>query len=66
MNERAFYLSEQEGDGSEGKRPAVLIAEIRLITLGPAEHLIIYAGDVEHQTNHQRQTCVTDKHQSDK
>lgn len=60
------HLSEQEGDGSERKRPAVLIAEIRLITLGPVEHLVIYAGDVENQTHHQRQTCVMDKHQPDR
>lgn len=57
------YLCEEEGDGSKREGPAILIAEICFITLGPVQHLIINAGDVENQTHHQRQTCVTETHQ---
>lgn len=50
------YLSEQEGYGSEGKGPAILVAEVGLIRLGSVQHLIIDVGDVQHQTNDQRET----------
>lgn len=52
-------LSQQKGDGSEGKGPAVLVGEKSLAALHPVQHLIIYAGDVEHQAHHQGQTCQT-------
>lgn len=50
------YLSEQEGYGSEGKGPAILVAEVGLIGLGSVQHFIIDVGDVQHQTNDQRKT----------
>ena len=50
------HLSEQEGDGSEGKGPAVLVGKIGLAALSPVQHLIIYTGDVQHQAHHQSQT----------
>lgn len=55
------YLSEQKGDGSKGKRPAILVAEVGLITFGPVQHFIVNVGDVQHKTNNQRQTCVEAK-----
>lgn len=51
------YLSQKERDGREGKRPAVLVVEIGLCVLGPVEHLVVDAGDVEHQAHHQREAC---------
>lgn len=50
------YLSEQEGDGSKGKGPAVLVAEVGLISSGSVQHFVINVGDVQHQTDHQRET----------
>lgn len=50
------YLSEQEGDGSECEWPAILVAEVSLISFGPVQHFIINVGDVQDQTNNQRQT----------
>lgn len=47
-----LYLSEQEGEGSEGKRPAILVGEVDLTALCSVQHLIIYAGDVQYQTHH--------------
>lgn len=44
--QKAVYLSEQEGDGSKRKGPAILITEIHLTTLSPVQHLIIDTGDV--------------------
>lgn len=54
---RWSYLSEQEGDGSEGKRPAVLVAEVGLIGFGSVQHFVVNVGDVQHQSHHQRETC---------
>lgn len=51
------YLSEQEGDGSEGKRPAVLVAEVGLVGFGSVQHFVVNVGDVQHQSHHQRETC---------
>lgn len=56
------YLSEQEGNGSKGKRPAVVVAEIRLVGFGSVQHFVIDVGDVENQSDHQRETCETDGH----
>lgn len=54
---RWSYLSEQEGDGSEGKRPAVLVAEVGLVGFGSVQHFVVNVGDVQHQSHHQRETC---------
>lgn len=40
------YLSEQEGDGREGERPAVFVAEVRFVCLRSVQHLIIDVGDI--------------------
>ena len=45
------YLGEQEGDGGEGEGPAVLVVEEGLATAGPAEHLVVYSGDVQNKTH---------------
>lgn len=50
------YLSKQEGNGRECEGPAVLIAEVGLVTLGPVQHFIINVGDVQDQADHQRET----------
>ena len=47
------YLSEKKRDGSEGKRPAILVGEMSLAAFSPVQHFIIYAGDVQHQSHHQ-------------
>lgn len=52
----ASHLSEQEGEGSKGKGPAVLIGKIGLTALRPVQHFIIYTGNVQHQAHHQSQT----------
>lgn len=51
-----FHLSEQEGDGSKGEGPAVLVGKIGVTAFSPVQHFIIYTGDVQHQTHHQSQT----------
>lgn len=50
------HLSEQEGEGSKSKGPAVLIGKIGLAALRPVQHFIVYTGNVQHQTHHQSQT----------
>ena len=50
------YLIQQEGNGSEGEGPAILVGEVGLVGLGPVQHLIVDTGDVQHQTDHQRKT----------
>ena len=47
-----MYLGEEEGDGGEGEGPAVLVAEVGVVGLGPVQHLVVDAGDVENQTHH--------------
>lgn len=51
-----FHLSEQEGGGSKGEGPAVLVGKIGVTAFSPIQHFIIYTGDVQHQTDHQSQT----------
>lgn len=51
------YLSKQEGNGSKGKRPAVIVAKVRLVGFGSVQHFVVDVGDVENQSNHQRETC---------
>lgn len=51
------YLSEQEGDGSKGERPAVLVAEVSFIRFGSVQHFIVNVRDVQNQPDDQRQTC---------
>lgn len=57
---RWTHLSEQEGDGSKGKGPAVVVAEVRLAGLGLVQHFVVDVGDVENQSDHQGETCGTD------
>ena len=33
--------------------PSVLVAEVGIVGLGPVQHLIVDAGDVEHEANNQ-------------
>lgn len=63
MKERSWrsYLSEQEANGRKGKRPAVIVAEIRLVGFGSVQHFVVDVGDVENQSNHQRETCEIDR-----
>lgn len=50
------HLREQEGEGSEGKGPSVLVGKVGLAALRPVQHFVIYTGDVQNQTHHQSQT----------
>lgn len=54
-NSTDTYLCQQKGDSSKGKGPAIFVAEISLITFTSIQHLVIDAGDVKHETHHQRQ-----------
>lgn len=58
---RFSHLSEQEGDGGEGKGPAILVGKIGLAALSPVQHFIINTGDVQHQAHHQGQTWEVKK-----
>ena len=58
---RFSHLSEQEGDGGEGKGPAILVGKIGLAALSPVQHFIINTGDVQHQAHHQSQTWEVKK-----
>lgn len=59
-------LFEQEGRGSEGKRPAVMVVEELLGLPGPVHHLIINTGDVEHQAHHQTEAWEDEEDPGDK
>lgn len=51
-------LFEQEGRGSEGEGPAIVVVEELFGLSGPVHHLIINTGDVEHQADHQTEACT--------
>lgn len=51
------YLFQQEGRGSEGEGPAVMVVEELLWLSGTVHHLVVDAGDVQDQTNHKTKTC---------
>lgn len=53
----ADYLFQQEGGGGESEGPAIVIVEELLWLSGSVHYLVIDAGDIQDQTNHQTETC---------
>lgn len=54
---RFNHLFKQEGGGSEGEGPAVMVVEELLRLSGSVHHLVIDAGDIQDQTYHETETC---------